>query len=632
MIENNYILQNLQREPKSVVVRQLCDLKISFSLTFDLLRNYSLIFRFRGGRKNKNDWAVVQTVDPAKIGYCQLKSEIDSKFFSILQTGQEFFVKFLMLEPEKIDKGTTFSLSVHQTLAQSLVEFAKKIEIFLQTPDGECFSCQNSPSINITHEKFQNIRIIAPSIVVKDKKFDCLVRFEDKFKNLVEDVSRVITLSILSEQNDQSYVQDIRIDKSSKGVYIVKDLTIPNLGLFFIEIKYQKVSAKSNPILSKNKSLEKKLFWGFIHGHSAMSDGIRPLKDYFDNLLKAGLDFGTSTEHDRLSETKDTDFDEIRRTVESYNTEEQFVSFFAFEWGTWYTGGHGDICIYFKDSNSPIFRSELPAYDTTEKIINALKPYKEKALMIGHHTALRPGHRNWSVLDNDLEKLVEIYSNWGNQEYSFVEGNPLPPRYKFFGIGNYARKKGPVLEKKGSFVKDALQRGYKLGFTAGGDDHYGLSPSLNVEPEDGLYPPGIMALWAENLTRDSLWKALHQRKTYGTTGPRVIVEFYVEKFFMGDIIDVTKNSSLLTKRVLSFNLISPISIEKVEIIRNGAIFKSEHVSMCKFSSELIDTELFNDINLDHQNNSEKFLYYYLRIFLEQNNMAWCSPIWLVKKF
>ena len=137
-------------------------------------------------------------------------------------------------------------------------------------------------------------------------------------------------------------------------------------------------------------------------------------------------------------------------------------------------------------------------------------------------------------LDNELEKLVEIYSTWGNQEYPFNEGNPIPPRYKFYGHGPHAREKGVVLEKKGSFVRDALEKGYKLGFTAGGDDHLGIFPSGPIEIENGLYKPGIMGLWAKELSRESLWEALHQRRCYGTTGPRVIIEFYLEQFFMGN--------------------------------------------------------------------------------------------------
>ncbi|GAH92825.1 unnamed protein product, partial [marine sediment metagenome] len=46
-----------------------------------------------------------------------------------------------------------------------------------------------------------------------------------------------------------------------------------------------------------------------------------------------------------------------------------------------------------------------------------------------------------------------------------------------------------------------LRRGYKLGFTAGGDDHFGIYSSGPGDPDNGIYPSGIMAVWAKQLTK-----------------------------------------------------------------------------------------------------------------------------------
>ncbi|TFF87304.1 MAG: DUF3604 domain-containing protein, partial [Promethearchaeota archaeon] len=252
-------------------------------------------------------------------------------------------------------------------------------------------------------------------------------------------------------------------------------------------------------------------------------------------------------------------------------------------------------------------------------------------LLIGHHTALRPGHRNWDYFFQPLEKLVEIYSTWGNQEYSYSEGNPIPPRYKFFGYGKYAIKRGPILGKKGCYVQDALLRGYKLGFIAGGDDHIGAFPSGPMDIDNGIYPSGIMALWSykDKLTKEELWDKLISRKCYGTTGPRVIVQFWVENFFMGEIIKLIENIHLKDKRCILLSLFSPKNIEKIEIVRNSKIIYKKNINKNTFRLKFIDTDNFHSISHQHSKKQESFVFYYPRIFLFDSNMAWASPIWII---
>ena len=108
-------------------------------------------------------------------------------------------------------------------------------------------------------------------------------------------------------------------------------------GVRFIEAFYNNTYFRSNPIKCQNTPIKKRLYWGYIHGHTLKSDGIRELDEYFNNLLNAGLDFGTSTEHDHIWETSEDDFEEIKKNVKNFNNEGKFVSFFGYEYGRWYS-------------------------------------------------------------------------------------------------------------------------------------------------------------------------------------------------------------------------------------------------------------------------------------------------------
>ena len=631
MSENQFTLELLKIEPTKVRVRTFTNLSINFSLNFTLPMDSSLIVRLRGGRNNKNDWYCLQPYNANSKGYTVLSIDEPAKLKPILITGKDLYIKYLICEEKGIKKNTPFRLKIYNTLVQSLVEKNKKIDILIEFPSKkqQPILINKSPTIEVVNGEFNHITLIIPSIIAINEEFKILIRIEDKFKNLVKNFEENIQLFELASPNERKLLQEVVFKKENKGILMVEGLKLSTSGIFYLEALYNNIFFKSNPIICKEEPVEKRLYWGYIHGHTLKSDGIREPYEYFENMLNAGLDFGTVTEHDHLWETSDEDFEEIKQNVKKYHKDHEFVSFFGYEYGSWYSG-YGDICIYNLEDNIPVFRSDLNKFNSTRKLIRNLTKYNGKLLMIAHHTALRPGYRNWQYFDNSLEKLVEIYSTWGNQEYPSKKGNPLPPRYKFFGYGKYARKRGAILEKRNSFVSDALERGYKLGFVAGGDDHFGIYPSGSIDPDNGIYPPGIMAVWAENLTKESLWKALNNRKCYGTTGVRVIIKFSVNNHFMGDIIDIENKSQINSERKLIFSLYSSIPIKKIEIVRNNSVIHFIVRNDEIITYDYIDNDSFNDIALNHSQKNEIFAFYYIRVFLSNNNMAWSSPIWLRK--
>lgn len=627
-MKNEYTLKNVIVEPKCAVVRTKCDLSISFMIEFDLPQDSSIFFRFRGGRNNKNDWYCLQPFDPKIDGYFVLKTNPISKMIPLLFNGKELGIKYIVVDDNGMEAGTQFNIEVHGTLVQSLVEKSKKIEILVESPNQKPINIQNPPAINIIHNKFHHLTIVCPSTISVNKNFEILIRAEDIYKNLIKNFDSEIELYISDQSKSQFPIPAHKFLQEHVGILKFSGNSLPREGIYDIVGMYEMKKYRSNPILCEEKPSDEKLYWGFIHAHTNKSDGMLDLGDFFHNLLNAGLDFGTTTEHDHEWETLDEDFTEIKQKIKDIHKDGKFVSFFGYEWGYWYTG-HGDICIYHYDDIVPILRSDTNKFNSTAKLIKNLKPFAGKVLMIGHHTALRSGFRNWDAFDNSLERLVEIYSTWGNQEYSSKDGNPLPPRYKFFGHGPNARKRGAILEKRGSFVQDALKKGYKLGFTAGGDDHFGVYPSGSIDPDNGLYPLGIMAVWAKSLTKQDIWNALFNRKCYGSTGPRIIIKFFIENYTMGDIINLEKNAEIKEERKIKFSLVSPVIIEKVELIRNNVPIISYTPNSEIFNAEHVDIKIFNNIALDHSQDTEKFVFYYLRIHLQGNNMAWSSPIWII---
>jgi hypothetical protein len=106
---------------------------------------------------------------------------------------------------------------------------------------------------------------------------------------------------------------------------------------------------------------------------------------------------------------------------------------------------------------------------------------------------------------------VGIHSKWGTSEYC---GNP-----------NALQKvhDGP------SYVNDFLKRGMVFGFIGGTDSHATLTTAktidngVEIEPSHIAALPGMTAIIAENLDRESIIKAMKNRQCYAVSQDRTLI-------------------------------------------------------------------------------------------------------------
>ena len=72
----------------------------------------------------------------------------------------------------------------------------------------------------------------------------------------------------------------------------------------------------------------------------------------------------------------------------------------------------------------------------------------------------------------------------------------------------------------GNTVRDALERGYRLGFVGSGDSHDG-HPGLVHLASGGS--GGLAGILAKARTREAVLEALRARRVYATNGPRIVL-------------------------------------------------------------------------------------------------------------
>jgi hypothetical protein len=334
-----------------------------------------------------------------------------------------------------------------------------------------------------------------------------------------------------------------------------------------------------------------RILWADLHGHSNFSDGTGLPEDYFRYARDvAALDVVALTDHDhwgmRFIDRHPQLWEEIRRQTKAFHDPGRFVTLLGYEWTSW-IHGHRHV-LYFTD-NGVVHSSLARATETPAQLWQALRG--QQALTFAHHSAGGPIATNWTYApDPVLEPLTEVVSVHGSSE----------------ALDSPGRIYSPV---PGNFVRDALDRGYRLGFVGSGDSHDG-HPGL---AHFGAATGGVAAILAEELTRDAVLAALRARRVYATSGPRILLRASVAGARMGETIHATDAGE---QPELLARIVGTAPIDRVDVIRSGAIVES------------LSCDGANECTLVHPLALEPGSYVYVRVVQEDGGLAWSSPVFV----
>jgi hypothetical protein len=377
----------------------------------------------------------------------------------------------------------------------------------------------------------------------------------------------------------------------------------------------------SNPLMV-GQTAGDNIFWGDLHQHTTMGkDANRAPEWVFQrNQDVDGFDFAAVSIHDLFEywgiPAGPDELDYLQKLTEKYNDTGRFVTFHGYEW-TNLPQGHRNI--YFAPGETPV----LFSYDKV-KSPDALSTSLagKRYMAIPHHSAWRFMYSNspfnWGPPDWEEARLVEIYSKHGSSDY--FEG-PFPIHHDVtpFFIYLMGATSNRAHQGNGSYVREALAGGYKLGITAGGDNHWargGKSFGAGITRD---YPHGLQAVIATDLSRASLYEAMWQRHTYGTTGVRIIIDFKVNGSLMGSEITAGKVSPPLIYYMVK-------GTAPVRIIEVWKYSKSKGYEAFNFEGGgKMDAEgQFSEGSFKEDS------FYFMKVVQEDGNLAWSSPVWVQK--
>ncbi len=350
--------------------------------------------------------------------------------------------------------------------------------------------------------------------------------------------------------------------------------------------------SRSNP--AQCSASGDRIFWGDLHVHSMYHDynaeerrglwaDVAPEECFAYAREVSFLDFVAITD----SDPSRPGWEAIQAAVDEHYRPGSFVSFRGFEAGL--EEGHRHV-IFASGGVEPQYP---PDFDWSFPALHDAFRGRDDVLMIPHHTK---AFMNWDHHAPDLEPVVEVYSSWGSSE---EPGSDLWEK----------------MSVPGATVRDALNRGFRLGMVAGADicpwpgrSHPGTVHAL------APYAGGLTAVFAEELSREAVFEALRSRRCYATTGARIILRFDVCGTPMGGTVRLASPDE---PRHVAVSVIGTYRIDRVDILKNCEMLWSK-----KAEDERLEWCVTDDSRCAPSD------FYYLRVFQADGARAWSSPIWM----
>lgn len=497
---------------------------------------------------------------------------------------------------------------------QKTVQRKRPFTLFIDPKGKGDYKESETFFLDVRGNLLKYLRIIAPSLVNRNKRFDVIVRFEDMYGNLTSNAPPGTLIDLSYEHLRENLNWKLFVPET--GFIALPNLYFNEPGIYRIQLKnlHSKEIFFSPPI----KCLPEtglSLYWGLLHGES---DRVQS-KDSIEALLRhmrddKALQFFASSCFESEEETSNDHWKSISQQIAEFNEEDRFVALQGFLW----MGEPGEEglrqFIYTKDSK-PILRYKDAKNNSLKKIFKTNQSKEMTSipvLSMGKETCY-----NFSDFNPEFEKVVEIYNSWGSSECTAKEGNKRPITGNRHGISETS---------EGSLIK-ALNQGHRFGFVAGGSDHRAVFEKLS-ENNQTEYSPGLTALLAKEHTRASLIEAIQMRSCYATTGEKIVLGMQIAGFGMGSELDTKSRPGLEFNRHITAYAIGTAPLTEIAIVRNGKVLKSFSLKENQWEIALDDMDPIDQVALEGSQDKPPFVYYYLRVTQEDGHIAWGSPIWI----
>lgn len=555
-------------------------------------------------------WALIEGAKPIAASPIQIPESPSPSYEFILpaelKAGEQFTIVMGTLDKDPHTKGNA---------CQKIVQRRRAFNLSIDPKGKGDYKEHEQFHLDVRGNQLKTLRIVAPSLVARNKRFDVIVRFEDMYGNLTSNAPEGTLIDLSYEHLRENLNWKLFVPET--GFIALPNLYFNEAGIYKIQLKNlkSKESFLSPPIKCLPEGALS-LFWGSLHGESARFDSATEVESYLRHMRDdKTLQFVATSCFDSEEETSNDTWKAILQQVAEFNEDDRFVAILGFQWQGEPSEEGLRQFIYSKDSK-PILRKKDTKNNSLKKIYKTNNP--KEIVAIPSFSMGKTTSYNFADFNPEFERVVEIYNAWGSSECTAKEKNLRP----ISGSGKNAIPESA----EGSIIK-ALNQGCRFGFVAGGHDDRGPYSEL-YDSNQVQYTPGLTAILAKEHNRSSLVEALQARSCYATTGERMIVGLQIAGFGMGAEIDTKSRPGLEFNRYLVGYAIGTQPIIEASLIRNGKVWKTLESKDTHIDFQIDDTELLSSFSLEPREDRPPFTYYYLRIVQTDGHIAWSSPIWI----
>jgi hypothetical protein len=458
--------------------------------------------------------------------------------------------------------------------------------------DGQYLPLADNPAIEIVAAEPHRLSVVMPSDAVAGQPTWCLVRAEDRYGNPAHSYRGEIRWKSIDP--DAQLPAEYRFAAEDRGVRRFENLRFSSLGRHTVTVADGVMERRGNPVKVTAQPGDPLLLWGDLHGHTLYSDGRGTVEEYYDFAERVvGLDFCAVTDH--AFEMLDDMWAHSKQVTNRAYKPGRFVTFPAYEWSG-PTNVGGDHNVYFLDNDPPLYRSTC-LYDprnfqmdhvSAAKVLHVQDLFgkldqrlRGKNVFCIPHYGGRPGNPKWG--DPGVQRLIEVFSEHRRSE---------------------------------DWAATFLKAGHRLGVMASTDNHFGnpghgyLRPTGDWDRQEiGM---AALAVYASERTRESIFRALYDRRVYATSGPRILLDFRADGRPMGGEYRTDAPPALAVEAA------GTAPILRVEIKKNSEVVHTF-------------TPNTNQVRLqwrDPDFRADRPSYYYVRVVQTDNEEAISSPIWV----
>ncbi|NNE10555.1 MAG: CehA/McbA family metallohydrolase [Gemmatimonadetes bacterium] len=541
-------------------------------------------------------WTPPQTESPGYPGFVFAEWSRDDLVLEAFASDLQW-VRFTV-RGERLEPGDRVAIHYGGSSDDGISEvradpYAERGQEFLVKVDGDgdevYEEIEESPRIDIIPGEAVQLRVFGRGGATVGDSTDLVVAALDRFGNLAPSYRGTIRFS--HRRSVRGLPASYTFLEEDEGTRRFSFL-IPEPGIFSVHAREEGgiLEGRSNPIPVLPERGETVLLWADLHQHSNLSDGTGKPDDLYAYARDvANLDVMALTDHDHhgLRPLGVAPWEEVREATEASYEPGSFVTFLGYEWTNW-TYGHRNV--YYKAPDGEVFSMADSASNAPGELWNRL--VETEAMTIAHHTGGGPVPIDWNVRpDPRFEYLVEIASVHGSSECAGCPSEIYRP-------------------VEGAFVQDALKRGYRLGFIGAGDGHIG-HPGETY----GLLG-GLAGIYATERTRESVWEAMRARRTYATSGARIVLSARVGEYWMGEEFDFLDVDDAFD---VSFEVVGTEPVDRVELIIDGRVADTKYCSTAEVSGSFTMRRPVTET------------WFYVRVIQMDGNLAWSSPFWITSK-